>query len=136
MDELENRISELEKRIEATTDETEKKNLNTKLEALEKERTLSEEILQKRFETAITEFQSHQQKFDIAITDVGNRRIRLSLNKERLTSQQTNLDELKSINEDADMAETAILLNTAKYVYEASLQATSKILGTSLIDYL
>ncbi len=136
MEKLEKRISELENRIAATVDETEKKNLNTKLEALEKERTLSEEILQRRFETAITEFQSHQQKFDIAISDAGNRRVRLSLNRERLTSQQTNLAELKSVNEDADMAETAILLKTASYVYEASLSATSKVMSTSLMDFI
>lgn len=135
MEELEKRISELEYRIKNASG-TEKDNLNTKLEALEKERTLSEEILQKRFEEAITEFQNHQQKFDLAITDVGNRKVRLSLNKERLTSQQTNLEELKSINEDADMAETAILLKTASYVYEASLSSTSKVMSTSLMDFI
>jgi len=135
MDELETRISELEYRMKNATG-TELENLKTKHEALEKERTLSEEILQKRFEEAITEFQNHQQKFDLAITDVGNRVVRLSLNKERLTSQQTNLEELKSINEDADMAETAILLKTASYVYEASLSSTSKVMSTSLMDFI
>ncbi|MBO5228131.1 MAG: flagellar hook-associated protein FlgL [Lachnospiraceae bacterium] len=135
MEDVERRISELEYRIKNASD-TEKANLNTKLEALEKERTLSEEILQKRFEEAITEFQGHQQKFDLAITDVGNRKVRLALNKERLTSQQTNLEELKSINEDADMAETAILLKTASYVYEASLSSTSKVMSTSLMDFI
>lgn len=135
MEDLERRISELEFRIK-NAGGAEKDNLNTKLEALEKERTLSEEILQKRFEEAITEFQDHQQKFDLAITDVGNRKVRLALNKERLTSQQTNLEELKSINEDADMAETAILLKTASYVYEASLSSTSKVMSTSLMDFI
>ncbi len=135
MEDLERRISELEFRIKNASG-AEKDNLNTKLEALEKERTLSEEILQKRFEEAITEFQDHQQKFDLAITDVGNRKVRLALNKERLTSQQTNLEELKSINEDADMAETAILLKTASYVYEASLSSTSKVMSTSLMDFI
>ncbi|MBQ9764676.1 MAG: flagellar hook-associated protein FlgL [Lachnospiraceae bacterium] len=136
VDELETRLTDLDKRIANTTDEAVLKNLNSVKEALEKERTMADEILQKRFEEAITEFQNHQQKFDLAITDVGNRCVRLSLNKQRLTSQQTNLEELKSKNEDADMAETAIMLTTASDVYEASLSATAKIMGNNLLDFI
>lgn len=133
--EIEEKITNIEKKI-ASSEGTEKENLETVKAALEKEYALAEEVMQKRFEEGITEFQLHQQKFDLAITEVGNRGIRLKLNKERLTSQQTNIEELKSKNEDADLAETAILLTTSKDVYEASLSAAAKLIGNNLMDFI
>ncbi|MBE5949401.1 MAG: hypothetical protein E7261_10295 [Lachnospiraceae bacterium] len=132
---IEENITNIEKKI-AVSEGAEKENLETVKEALEKEFALAEEVMQKRFEEGITEFQLHQQKFDLAITEVGNRGVRLKLNKERLTSQQTNIEELKSKNEDADLAETAILLTTSKDVYEASLSAAAKLTGNNLLDFI
>ena len=132
---IEENITNIDKKI-AASEGTEKEELETVKAALEKEYALAEEVMQKRFEEGITEFQLHQQKFDLAITEVGNRGVRLRLNKERLTSQQTNIEELKSKNEDADLAETAILLTTSKDVYEASLSAAAKLTGNNLLDFI
>lgn len=132
---IETNMSNIKNKMK-TAEGTELDELKSVYEALEKEYTLAEDIMQKRFEEAITEFQNHQKKFDLAITDVGNRNVRLSLNKERLTSQQTNLEELQSKNEDANLAETAILLKTAKDVYEGSLSAASNILSNNLLDFI
>ena len=132
---IETNIANIEKKI-AASEGVEKERLETVKEALEKEYALAEDVMQKRFEEGITEFQNHQQKFDLAVTEVGNRGVRLKLNKERLTSQQTNLEELKSKNEDADLPETAILLTTAKDVYEASLSAAAKLTGNNLLDFI
>lgn len=133
--EIEEKLTNIKKKAEAS-EGTEKEELETVKEALEKEYALAEEVMQKRFEEAITEFQLHQQKFDLAITEVGNRGVRLSLNKQRLTSQQTNIEELKSKNEDADLAETAILYTTAQDVYEASLSAAAKLISNNLLDFI
>lgn len=132
---IEENITNINKKI-AASEGTAKEELETVKAALEKEYALAEEVMQKRFEEGITEFQLHQQKFDLAITEVGNRGVRLKLNKERLTSQQTNIEELKSKNEDADIAETAILLTTSKDVYEASLSAAAKLTGNNLLDFI
>lgn len=132
---IQENITNIEKKI-SSAQGAEKESLETVKAAMEKEYALAEEVMQKRFEEGITEFQAHQQKFDLAITEVGNRGVRLSLNKERLTSQQTNIEELKSKNEDADLPETAILLTTAKDVYEASLSAAAKLTGNNLMDFI
>ena len=50
--------------------------------------------------------------------------------------QKTTFEELKSTNEDVDIAETAVKLQSAEMTYNASLMATSKIMKTSLMDYI
>ena len=70
------------------------------------------------------------------IADIGSRDKRLELNKERLTSQEANFEELKSLNEDVDMAETIIKYKAAEVVYDASLLAASKVVTKSLLDFI
>lgn len=110
--------------------------LKSMLEAAEKELALADDIMQKSFERGITKFQGHQKIVDAAVADVGSRTKRLELNKERLGSQETVYEELKSSNEDVDLPETIIRLAAASMVYDASLSATSKIITKSLLDYL
>lgn len=117
-------------------DENSQKALASMEEALEKEKALQEDILQKRFERSMGLFEDHQAAMDAEIADVGNRYKRLSLNKQRLTDQQTSVEDLKSTNEDIDLPETIINLSTASMVYESSLSATSKVIAQSLINYL
>lgn len=116
--------------------DTDQKNLQSMLEAAEKELALADDIMQKSFERGITKFQGHQKVVDAAVADVGSRTKRLELNKERLGSQETVYEELKSSNEDIDLPETIIRLAAASMVYDASLSATSKIITKSLLDYL
>lgn len=51
-------------------------------------------------------------------------------------SQQTTFETLKSENEDADITEIAIKLNSAELTYNASLMATGKIMQTSLLNFI
>lgn len=118
------------------SDETNQANLKSMLEAAKKEFDLADDIMQKTFELAITDYQEHQNKIDLEIADIGSRDKRLQLNKERLTSQQTNFEELKSQNEDADMAETIIKYSAAEVVYDASLLAAGKVVTKSLLDFI
>lgn len=116
--------------------EEDQKKLASMLEAAEKELDLADDAMQKRFEQSITLFKEHQAVIDAEVADIGSRDKRLTLNETRLTSQSTNLKELKSTNEDVDLPEVIINLAAAQMVYDASLSATSKIITKSLLDYL
>ena len=54
----------------------------------------------------------------------------------RLTDQTATFNELKSENENVDLTEAASMLKMAHLTYEASIQATGKVLRTSLMDYI
>ncbi|HBY20366.1 MAG TPA: hypothetical protein DEG71_05055 [Clostridiales bacterium] len=61
---------------------------------------------------------------------------RLDLIKARLENDEINYTQLKSDNEDADMAETITKLTTQQTIYEASLSAGAKIIQMSLVDFM
>ena len=67
---------------------------------------------------------------------MGNRGKQLDLIKNRLSDQQTTFKELQSDNEDADITEVAVQLSSAQVSYEAALMATSKMIQTTLLNYL
>ncbi|WP_319402252.1 flagellar hook-associated protein FlgL [uncultured Anaeromusa sp.] len=54
----------------------------------------------------------------------------------RLSSNNLTFSKLQSKNEDIDVAQASIEVNSAKSVYEAALSVTSKVTNTSLVDYL
>ena len=80
--------------------------------------------------------QGYKQTISLANADVGNRLIRLELTQGRLTEQYTNVTENKSANEDIDLEEVVISYTSAELVYNASLQAASKIVQKTLLDFL
>lgn len=138
LDVIEANIAKVKKMKEEAiySDDESQKKLDSVIEALEKEQALQEDVVQKLFEKSMTLFSEHQKVVDAEIADVGSRDARLSLNKKRLTDQQTSVEDLKSVNEDIDLPETIINLTTASTVYEASLSAAGKVISTSLLDYL
>jgi flagellar hook-associated protein 3 FlgL len=73
---------------------------------------------------------------NVAVTDSGTRSARLDLISNRLLSQKTTFEVLKSENEDVDIAEVAIKLTSAELSYNAALMATGKISQTSLMNYI
>lgn len=117
-------------------DEDAKKEIASMLAAAEKELDYSKDILKSMYGAANTKFSEYQHTVLNEIADIGARCTRLTLNETRLDNQRISLEELKSINEDADEAETIINLTTAHNVYEASLSAASKLLSTSLLNYI
>ncbi|MER2041988.1 flagellin [Desemzia incerta] len=61
---------------------------------------------------------------------------RLEASKERNTSENLNLESMRSDKEDIDLAEKFMEYTMEKTAYEASLAMGTKILSTSILDYL
>ena len=122
--------------IEKTTDETEKETLQKQLDAANKALEYMKDDLQMEMEHAITNFQQYLDTVNLAVTDNGTAGSRLELIKTRLMSQQTTFETLQSENEDADITEVAIKLQSASVTYDAALMSTSKIMQKSLLNYL
>lgn len=134
---LEAKVAELKQmKQDSRYSDAEKEQISSMLTAANKELDYASDTLKSMYGAAITSFTNYQNVVIAEISDIGARCTRLTLNETRLSNQNTSLEELKSINEDADEAETIIHLTTAHNIYEASLSAASKLLSTSLLDYI
>ncbi|MDR6553608.1 flagellar hook-associated protein FlgL [Paenibacillus qinlingensis] len=71
-----------------------------------------------------------------ARSDIGARANRIGLSQSRLQDIGLNLQTLQSKTEDADISAVITNLKTDENVYQASLSVGSKIISTSLIDFL
>ena len=60
----------------------------------------------------------------------------MQMTQDRLSDEKTDTEEKLSNNEDMDIADAVIGLTQADNLYQASLSATAKILGNSLLDYI
>ncbi len=110
--------------------------LAKQMEAVEKALTLSRDKCQKMFESGITTFQGYLDDANLCITNCGTRSSKLELIENRMKSQKTTFETLKSENEDIDVTETAIDLKSAEMTYEAALMATGKVMQTTLLNYI
>ncbi|MCY9665108.1 flagellar hook-associated protein FlgL [Paenibacillus alginolyticus] len=79
---------------------------------------------------------SRNDAFLQARADVGARQNRIQLAQSRLDDINTNLQTLQSKAEDADIPGVITNLKTDENVYNASLSVGSKIISTSLVDFL
>ena len=73
---------------------------------------------------------------NVAVADLGGRYNRLQLTESRLSTQQVDFEDLLSQNEDADLVDIIIKYSSAETVYNSSLSAASKLVQTSLLDFL
>ncbi len=110
--------------------------LTKEIDSANKALTYLKEKNQKLFEKNITNMQNHLNKANEATTACGTRQKKLELINNRLMSQKTNFETLESENENVDLTEIAIQLSSAELTYQAALMSTSKILQTSLMNYL
>lgn len=110
--------------------------LKTQIDAMEKTMTFANKKLSDMCSKGITKAEGYLKRNNLALTNCGTRSKRLELIQNRLDTQLDTLKELKSENEDVDMAETAVKLSSAQVAYDASLMSTSKILNQSLLNYL
>jgi len=110
--------------------------VTTEIDAADKAMTYLKEKTQKLFETNITNMQNHLNRVNDATTACGTREKKLELIENRLMSQKTNFETLESENENVDLTEVAIQLSSAELTYQAALMSTSKILQTSLMNYI
>ena len=84
----------------------------------------------------ISKSQNYLDAVNVAITDNGTRSSRLDLITNRLMEQKTTFRTLQSENEDVDITDVAVNLTSAELTYESSLMATSKIMQTTLMNYI
>ncbi|MDD3369565.1 MAG: flagellin [Lachnospiraceae bacterium] len=126
----------LKEALADSTDTTEKAEIQEKLDAANKAYTYLRDNVNTMFGSAITKFQGYLDDTNIAITANGSRSKRLELVETRLSSQKTTFETLQSENEDIDISEASVELKSSELAYEASLMATSRILQTSLLNYL
>lgn len=135
---LENMVAKLKTMIEEEkyANPAELQTLEYQLAAAEKALTFSKEKTQKLYEGCISKMQGHLDTVNLASTQNGTRSQRLELITNRLMSQKTNFETLKSENEDADITEVAIQLSSAELTYNAALMATGKVLQNSLMNFI
>ena len=141
MVDIESAISTIETTLKGLSEsdadyEAKKTALQNQLDAANKAYTYIKENVQKEFTSGITAMQEYLNQANLALTNCGTRGAKLDLIESRLMSQQTTFETLKSNNEDADITEVAIKLNSAEVTYEASLMATGKIMQTSLLNFI
>lgn len=147
IDDLTRAIDELSK-VEKMKEEYEKKlsdetegsdayaKVQTQLDAITKAYNYVRENVKNLFSGQITKYQNYLDDTNLAITKNGTRSSRLDMISSRLMDQQATYKELQEENEGIDMTETAVKLSSAKLTYDAALQATSKILQNSLMNYI
>ena len=111
-------------------------NLQTLLDAAEKEETYARDNLQKLFESEITKSNDYLSQINLAITNVGNKGDSLDLTKTRVSSQYETIEELKSANEDVDLSSAMIDYSAAYVSYQAALTAASKVGQQTLLNYI
>lgn len=121
---------------DAYADEESQAKLAVLLEAANKEATYADEYMESLYSEKLTTFEGYLTTVNLAITDVGARGDRLDLTKNRVESQYTTVDKLKSENEDAELSDVVIDYTAAYLSYQASLQAAAKVQEQTLLDYI
>ncbi len=134
---LENDMADIKKKLQEDTLTEDQREALTKLQGqLEVQYTLQSKIMTERFAQGMTVTKDMQNTISAATSDLGARYIRLELTENRLETQQTELEELISSNEDADIVETIIKYNSQQMIYNAALSVASKAVKNTLLDYI
>ncbi len=138
LDVMEANLKSVEKRINDCdeNDTTTLANLNELKKQISTEITLQKTVLGKALGSAITTCQRAQDKLNIAVADHGSRDKRMQMTKEKLELLKLDTTQSKSDNEDADLGEAYVNFSEADLLYQATLGATSKILGESLLNFI
>ena len=117
-------------------DSAEYKDYDRRLKAVSKAEDYIRENIHQKFENQITKYQQYQDDTRVAMTNNATRQSRLDLISTRLTNQQATFKELQTDNEGIDVTEVAVELTSSEMTYSAALMATSKIMQTSLMNYI
>lgn len=111
-------------------------NLQTWLEAAQKEADYANDNLQKLYDSYIGNFDDYLSDVNLAITTVGSKGDRLELTETRMSNQQLTVKTLKSNNEDRELSDIIIDYTAAYTAYQASLQAAGMLNQTTLLNYI
>ena len=137
VDAVTDKLAEVDKMLEDTSiSEDQKAALEELKEIMTAEKTLKEKVLQQTFASALTQVTDYQNMVNVAVADLGSRYSRLQLTENRLALEQSDFEDLLSKNEDADIVDTIIKLNSQEVIYNSSLSAASKIVKNTLLDFL
>lgn len=133
---MEEQVLKLEEMLKANTDPANVEVMERNLTAANKALTYLKEKTQEMFEGGITKMQGHIDVLNFAVTENGTRGQKLELISNRLMSQKTNFETLKSENEDIDITDVAIKLSSAELTYSSALMATGKVLQNNLLNFI
>lgn len=136
VNEVENKLADVEKKITNSQDEGEITKLNKLKEVLKQEQSLRTGVMQEAFSKGITVVAEAQTKVNVSIAALGARDSRMLMTKNRLADEKIDTEKSMSENEDIDIADAYINLTQADNLYQASLSSTAKILGNSLLNYI
>lgn len=139
MDVMEAKLADAEKRLndwkEADGEEA-KTALEELVNQINVQMSLQKTSLQRALSGAITVCQDAMDELNVAVADHGSRYARLEMTEAKLETQKLDTDEAKSENENADLGEAYINFTQADLLYQATLNATAKILGESLLNFI
>ncbi len=131
------KIDETKKMLsDSSLTEQQKAALNEMLGILNTEYTLKTEVMQSCFARGLTEIEKQQNVVSVASADLGSRYVRLQLTESRLSTEQTDFEEMLSNNEDADIVDTVINYNSQETIYNAALSAAAKVVKNTLLDFI
>jgi len=134
---VEDSMAEVDKMLEdSSISAAQRTKLEEIKEQLKSEFTLKTAVMTEAFQRGITTTEKEQEVLNVATADLGGRYKRLLLTESRLSDQQVDFEDLLSQNEDADLVDTIIKYSAAETVYNSSLSAASKLVQTSLLDFL
>lgn len=133
---VEDKISEVEKMIANTSDEATIETLNSLKQVLTDEKELRTAVMTEAFGKGLTMVDNAQQMVSVAVSELGAKYNRSQLTYDKLLDEQTDTEEKLSGNEDVNFEDVYINLTQANNLYQASLSATAKILGNTLLNYI
>lgn len=139
LDVIENRMSEVNKRIAELDEGADAKKIAdlTELKSqLQTQIDLQKSVLVKALGSMITTIQGAKDKINVALADHGSRYNRMVMTKNKIDELEIDTNQAKSNNEDADIGEAYINFTESNLLYQATLNATSKVLGQSLLDFI
>ena len=122
--------------LDKESDPAKQKVIQDQLDAANKAFTYEKEVVQKKFSSGLTVMQGFLNEVNVAVTGCGARGSRLDLVSNRLSSQKSTFEILKSENEDVDLSEAVVHLTSAENTYEAALKATGKVMQVNLMDFI
>lgn len=138
LDVMQSKLKSVQMRIDST-DETDKEtldNLNELKKQIDTQITLQSTVVRNAFASSITTIKNAQTQMNVAFADHGSRYDRLNQTKIKLETSQTDTEEAKSENEDADLGDAYIKFSEADLLYQATLNVTNKVLGQSLLNFI
>lgn len=132
------KVAKLEqmKQQEQYADKESQEVLDSYLKAAEEEAAYANDHLQKTYSQYISNFDHYLEEIDNGITNIGTLQKRLDMTQNRVENQKTNMELLKSSNEDREISDIIIDYYAAYNAYTASLTAASKVGQQTLLNYL